>query len=76
MSRIFVIAALVLAACGDNNNKAKKDDAGTDGQVADAASDAAPANPFAYCIDKPDNLVSKPPTNGLPCDLLPPAALH
>lgn len=76
MKRLLVALALVWSAgCGDDS--AAKHDAGPgDGSVSDGAVDAPPANPFAYCIDKPDQLVPQAPTNGLPCDLFPPAALH
>jgi hypothetical protein len=76
MPRILLLAALAFAlgACGDNN-KAQKYDGGLGSDAGDSGVDA-PVNPFAYCIDKPDNLVPAAPANGLPCDMFPPAALH
>jgi hypothetical protein len=74
----FLIAILTVAAfaCGDNRHSTK-DDAGpgSDATMTDAGSDGS-TNPFAFCLDRPDKMVSTPPTQGLPCDLIPPAALH
>ena len=86
MKRIAALAlALALAACGDHNN----DNTGDKPKDAGAGSDASPpgqdagsggtARPFAYCIDRPDqaeSVVQRPPATGLPCDMVPPAALH
>lgn len=76
---------LGLAACGGNDNHGNDNpkDAG-----AGPGSDASPpmqdagidaSSPFASCLDRPDqadSMVPHPPTGGLPCDLIPPAALH
>ena len=74
---LLALAALALAACGDNRNPGTPEppadgavaiDAGSDAG-ADAAIDAgAGAGP---CLNHPDDL-PRPPTGALPCELLPP----
>jgi hypothetical protein len=86
MKWVFLLA-LGVAACGGNtsnngNDNPKDAGAGSGSDASppmqDAGTDAA-TSPFASCIDRPDqadSLVQRPPTAGLPCDLIPPAALH
>jgi hypothetical protein len=71
--------ALGLAACGDQNHPGQTRDAGSDGTMTDAGGGSDASNPFASCLDRPDqadSLVPRPPTAGVPCDLIPPVALH
>lgn len=83
MKWVVLLLALGVAACGGNsgtNNSPKDAGAGSDASMPppDAGADAA-GNPFASCIDRPDQadtMVPRPPTAGLPCDLIPPTALR
>lgn len=81
---LYLCLGLSLAACGGNNGNDNPKDAGTGSgsdaspPMQDAGTDAA-TSPFAACIDRPDradSLVQRPPTAGLPCDLIPPAAVQ
>ena len=63
MKRLALLAALALAGCGDNN-VVPPPDAGE--EPADAGVEA-----LAPCLDRPTDL-PRPPTGGLPSDLLPP----
>jgi hypothetical protein len=74
MRRIFLVAGLALAGCGDNHDPGTDDavdhDAGA--EPADAADDHDAAPPaVGPCLDRPTDL-ARPPTGQLPCDLLPP----
>ncbi len=53
----ILAVALLGAACGDNTKPAVPNDAGID------------ATPFVGCIDPG---LGRPPTDRLPCDLVPP----
>jgi hypothetical protein len=54
---VAVSVALLGAACGDNQKQARPNDAGLDSQA------------FVGCIDPG---LGRPPTDRLPCDLVPP----
>ncbi len=69
------LGAALLAGCGDDEGTPRVDaavvDAGVaDGDLADASPDAA-TNLLKACLERPADL-PRPPTSGLPCDLLPP----
>jgi hypothetical protein len=64
--RALLFIAL-LAACGDDH-KAGPKDGGMDA-VADAPTDGGSG--LRACLDHPSN-EARPPSAGLPCDLLPP----
>jgi hypothetical protein len=65
--RALLLIAL-LAACGDDH-KATPKDGGMDAVVVDAPTDGATG--LRACLDHPSN-EARPPSTGLPCDLLPP----
>lgn len=76
MRRLFFsLAICLLAACGDDASSSP-DAAVPDARMSDAAPpdaqppDAAPG-PVSSCLDAPTDL-PRPPTDRLPCDLLPP----
>ena len=75
---IQLACVLVLSACGDNKDGSSRDDAGpgSDGgnQLADAGIDTPSDGPHQLtgCSDMTTSLIPRPPTDGLPCDLVPP----
>jgi hypothetical protein len=64
--RRLILAAALLAGCGDNIKPETPDDA----PMSDAAPDA-PVQSVGPCLDRPTDL-ARPPAGSLPCDLLPP----
>lgn len=62
------LAALALAACGDNRLRPPADAGPED---PDAGEEDAGVEVLAPCLDRPTDL-ARPPTGQLPCDLLPP----
>jgi len=66
--RRLVLCALIAAACGGSDKPLLRDDAGTP-PAADAGADAASAR-VVGCLDTAG--VAAPPTEQLPCDLVPP----
>ncbi len=76
IARMGVLCALLAwAACGDNHSQAADDDAAPTSQDAspgdsDAGPDAGP-QALRHCLASPNDL-SRPPSDQLPCELLPP----
>jgi hypothetical protein len=73
LGRAFALAALLaLASCGKNRSvvegPAPVGDAASD---AVATTDAGAEGGLAPCLDEPGAL-ARPPTSGLPCELIPP----
>jgi len=66
----------VVAACGDSPASPRDAGAG-DARSIDASTDAAPIDgpggaATTSCLDRQNELVPRPPTAGVPCELVPP----
>jgi hypothetical protein len=76
MRAILLASVLVLSACGDNNDGASHDAGpGSDGSgPVDGGVDTMPDGPHQLtgCSDMTTSLIPHPPTEGLPCELVPP----
>lgn len=66
---LALVAAIALAACGDDEHVGGDDAARPDAAVDAPPPDAPPA--LAPCLDRPGDL-PRSPSGQLPCDLLPP----
>lgn len=67
---LLLTAICLLGACGDDA-PAPADDAAPVADAAPADATAPDAGPLSFCLESPTDLPS-PPTDRLPCDLLPP----
>lgn len=68
---LLSIAICLLPACGDDASSSP-DAATPDAAAPDAGvPDTPDGGPLSFCLDSPTDL-PRPPTDRLPCDLLPP----
>lgn len=74
MRRLLLLAAVCfVCTCGEEEPSVLMEGgiATADAGSPDGPVDAAQATTVSSCLDRPDEL-PRPPTEGLPCDLIPP----
>ncbi|HEY4180457.1 MAG TPA: hypothetical protein VGM90_26620 [Kofleriaceae bacterium] len=79
MRGFLMTCALLMSACGDNRSGAQHDagpgsDAANPSDAGIDTPDAPPDGPHQLtgCSDMTSSLIPRAPTDGLPCDLVPP----